>query len=59
MEEQKVVVLQENQEALDFVVNSVNEISGFTVVGSSCDGEEGLSLISKFSPNFLLVCFFT
>ena len=54
MEEQKVVVLQENQEALDFVVSAVNEISGFTVVGSSCDGEEGVLLISKFSPNFVL-----
>ncbi len=54
MEEQKVVVLQENQSAVDFVVNAISEISGFTVVGSSCDGEEGLNLIEKFEPNFLI-----
>ena len=35
MEEQKVVVLQENQSAVDFVVNAISEMSGFTVVGSS------------------------
>ncbi|MBR6736949.1 MAG: sporulation transcription factor Spo0A [Clostridia bacterium] len=54
MEEQKVVVLQENQSAVDFVVNAISEMSGFTVVGSSCDGEEGLNLIEKFEPDFLI-----
>lgn len=54
MNEQKVVVLQENQEALDFTVSAISEISGFTVVGASCDGEEGVSLILNNCPDFLI-----
>ena len=54
MNEQKVVVLQENQEALDLIVSVINEAGCFTVVGSSCDGEEGISLIEAFSPDFVI-----
>ena len=54
MNEQKVVVLQENQEALDLIVSVVSEAGGFTVVGASCDGEEGIALIKEFNPDYVI-----
>ena len=55
MSEHKVVILQDNIDSLNALKLSVLEIEGFKVVGASTDGEEGLELIRKNEPEFLLV----
>ena len=55
MENQKVVILQDNLDAIKQLKSAIEEIDGFSVVGESIDGEEGLKLIEDFSPNFLIV----
>lgn len=50
----KVVVLQESQTAIDFVLSVLNEIDGVTVVASSSDGEEGINLIKTYRPELLI-----
>ena len=55
MEIQKVVILQDNNESIDLIKNAISEIDGFSVEGASVDGEEGLSLIEKINPDFLII----
>ena len=55
MEIQKVVILQDNNESIDLIKSVINEIDGFSVEGASVDGEEGLSLIEKIKPDFLII----
>ena len=43
--QRKVVVLQDNASEIEELVTAVSEISGFTVAGSSVDGEQGVEII--------------
>lgn len=55
MSEHKVVILQDNLDSLNALKQSVLELEGFKVVGASTDGVEGLELIKKTQPEFLLI----
>ncbi len=55
METQKVVILQDNIEAIKQLKSAIEEIEGFSVVGASIDGEEGLKAVQSINPDFLIV----
>ncbi|MBO5927157.1 MAG: sporulation transcription factor Spo0A [Clostridia bacterium] len=55
MQTYRVVILQDCIESINEIVSAIDGFAGFTVVGSSCDGEEGLELISKLNPDFILM----
>ena len=55
MEMQKVVILQDNLESINLLKNAISEIDGFSVVGASVDGEEGINIIKDTDPDFLLL----
>ena len=55
MQNISVFILQDSLEAINDVKMAIDGFAGFTVVGSSCDGEAGLELIKKLNPNFLIM----
>ncbi len=55
MSKQSVVILQDNSEAISDVIKAVSELNNFEVVGSSCDGEQGLEIVKRVNPNFLIL----
>lgn len=55
MSKQSVVILQDNSEAIADVVKAISELTNFEVVGSSCDGEQGLEMVKRVNPNFLIL----
>ncbi len=55
MEVKKVVVLQDNSESIDYIKSAICEIDGFTVEGTSVDGEEGVKLVTEINPDFLVL----
>ncbi len=55
MAKQSVIILQDNLDAIQDVINSISKLSNFEVVGSSCDGEQGLELVKKLVPDFLIL----
>ncbi len=55
MEMQKVVILQDNLESINLLKNAISEMDGFSVVGASVDGEEGVNIIKDVNPDFLLL----
>ena len=50
-----VVILQDNLESLNDVLEAVSSIKNFKVVGTSLDGEEGISLIKQTKPDFAII----
>ncbi len=50
----KIVILQDSEQAISNLISVIEEISGFTVVGSSVDGEVGFKLIEKFQPEYVI-----
>ena len=52
MAKKSIFVMQDSNEAIQDVINSISKLSTFEVVGSSCDGEQGLSLVKKLLPDF-------
>ena len=55
MAKKSIFVMQDSNEAIQDVINSISKLSTFEVVGSSCDGEQGLSLVKKLLPDFLIM----
>ncbi|MBO7214375.1 MAG: sporulation transcription factor Spo0A [Clostridia bacterium] len=55
MVQNKVVILQDNEQAIESLKTAICEIDGFDVVGISHDGEEGLALIEKLEPDFVVL----
>lgn len=55
MQNFSVFILQDSIESITDIKMAIDGFSGFTVVGSSSDGEEGLELIKKLSPNFIIM----
>ena len=55
MVQNKVVILQDNEQAIESLKTAICEIDGFDVVGISLDGEEGLALIEKLEPDFVVL----
>ena len=55
MAQNKVVILQDNETAIVSLKNAICDIDGFEVSGVSLDGEEGLSLIEKIEPDFVVL----
>lgn len=55
MQNISVFILQDSVEAINDVKMAIDGFAGFTVVGSSCDGEAGLELIKRLNPNFLIM----
>ena len=55
MAKQSVIVLQDNFEAMQDVISIIGKISSFEVIGTSCDGAEGLELVKKLNPDFLIL----
>ena len=53
--QRKVVVLQDNASEIEELVTAVSEISGFTVAGSSVDGEQGVEIIRKVKPDIVVL----
>ncbi len=50
----KVVILQDSEQAISNLISIIQEISGFEIVGTSIDGEAGLKLIEKFQPEYVI-----
>ena len=50
----KVVILQDNPVAIEEIVTAISEMNGFTVVGSSVDGEQGLEIIRQVKPDVVI-----
>lgn len=50
-----VLVLQDSIEAIKDISLVVDGYAGFSVIGSSCDGEEGVELVKKYNPDFLIL----
>ncbi len=50
----KVVILQDSEQAISNLISIIQEISGFEIVGTSIDGETGLRLIEKFQPEYVI-----
>ena len=55
METQKVLILQDNLDAIKQLKSAVEEIDGFSVVGASIDGEEGFKVVESTQPDFVLL----
>ena len=55
MDEQKVVILQDNVESINLLKSAISEIEGFSVEGVSVDGEEGIDIVKRVNPDFLLL----
>lgn len=55
MDVQKVVILQDNLESINLLKTAVGEMEGFSVEGVSVDGEEGLDIVKRVNPDFLLL----
>ena len=55
MQNFSVFILQDSIESITDIKMAIDGFSGFAVVGSSSDGEEGLELIKKLSPNFIIM----
>ena len=55
MDKNKVVILQDNYQSITLIKQAIDELDGFLVEGVSVDGEEGLELIQKINPDFLIV----
>ena len=55
MAKKSIIVLQDNLEAIQDVINSISSLTSFEIVGSSCDGEQGLELIKKLTPDFVIL----
>ncbi len=55
MAKQNVVILQDNIEGIESVVKAISNLNNFEVVGTSCDGAQGLELVSKLNPDFLIL----
>ena len=55
MSKQSVVILQDNSEAIADIVKAISELNNFEVVGSSTDGEQGLEIVKRVNPNFLIL----
>lgn len=53
--QRKVVILQDNASEIEELVTAVSEISGFTVAGSSVDGEQGVEIIRKVKPDIVVL----
>lgn len=54
MSQHSVVILQDNSTAMEELIKAVSEIDGFTVVGSSTDGEQGVEIIKTTKPEFII-----
>jgi two-component system response regulator (stage 0 sporulation protein A) len=50
----KVVILQDNAKAIEELISAVSELKGFTVVGSSVDGAQGLEIIRSAKPSVVV-----
>ncbi len=55
MKKFSVLILQDSLEAIKDISLVIDGYSGFSVIGSSCDGEEGVELIKKYNPDFLIL----
>lgn len=55
MAEQKVIILQDNENSIDKLKMAIEEIEEFKVCGYSVDGEEGIELIKTHNPDFVIL----
>ncbi len=55
MANHSVVILQDNAVAIEELAKAVGEIEGFTVAGSSVDGEQGIEIIKRTKPEFVVL----
>ena len=55
MVKNSVIILQDNEKTISLMKNVIESIDNLKVVGSSIDGEEGLSLIKKHEPELLVL----
>ena len=55
MQKFSVLVLQDSVDAIKEISSIIDGYAGFSVIGSSCDGEEGVELVKKLNPNFLIL----
>ncbi len=55
MQNFSVFILQDSLESINEVKSAIDGFAGFRVIGSSGDGEEGLELIKKFNPDFIVM----
>ncbi len=55
MQNYSVLVLQDSIDAIKDITFAIDGVSGFDVVGTTCDGEEGLELARKLSPSFIIM----
>lgn len=53
--EHSVVILQDNANSIEELVKAISETDGFTVVGSSVDGEQGFEIIKRTKPEFVIL----
>ena len=55
MAKKSVIVLQDSLSGIQEVISSISTLNNFEVVGSSCDGEQGLELVKNHNPDFLIL----
>ncbi len=50
----KIVVLQDSEQAIANLITVIEDTPGFEIVGTSIDGETGLKLIEKYKPDYVI-----
>lgn len=55
MQKFSVLVMQDSVEAVKEISSVIDGYLGFSVIGSTCDGEEGVELVKKHNPNFIIL----
>ncbi len=55
MVKNSVIILQDSDKTIASMKKIIESIDNLQVVGESVDGEEGLSLITKYKPNLLIL----
>ncbi len=55
MQDFSVLILQDSLEAISDVTFAISGMEGFNIIASSCDGEEGVELVKKYNPDFIIM----
>ena len=55
MQKQTFIILQDSQDSIEEIESIIRSVQDFSVIGTSSDGEKGLSLINELKPNFIII----
>lgn len=55
MQKQRVVILQDSKESIDDIIKAIDELSDYSIEGTSCDGQEGIEMVKRLNPTCIII----